>query len=88
MLGTVLNYNRSKSYGFILPDDASLPDCFVSWKWIVADKHRLYLIPNQRVEFDFVEQDGKPQARNVRVIGITIARQVSAQVADSERPRR
>lgn len=81
MLGTVTKYDRVKGYGFIVPDDAALPDFFVCPKFIDANKHHRFLIPGQRVEFDPVDVDTKPVASNVHVIPTTIARQVNAPVA-------
>lgn len=77
MFGTVAKYDRMKGYGFILPDDASLPDFFVCPKLIDANRHFRFLIPGQRVEFDPVDVSTKPAAHNVRVLPTTIARQTS-----------
>jgi len=86
MLGTVVHYNRLASYGFITPDDPTLPDHFVCATFINADKPRRFLIVGQRVEFDPVATDtAKPQAHNVRVIPTTIAIQRSAPVAGGSR---
>ncbi|HXA78735.1 MAG TPA: cold shock domain-containing protein [Candidatus Acidoferrales bacterium] len=79
MFGTVVHYDRIAAYGFIVPDDSTLPDYFTCAKFLKADKPRRFLIVGQRVEFDPVDTDtSKPQAHNVRVIPVTIARQTSA----------
>ena len=78
MEGIVLQYIRQTGWGFIRPDSTDVPDCFVCHRFIVAEsKFQRYLKAGQRVEFDAVDTDTKPQAHNVRVIyPITIARQV------------
>lgn len=78
MFGTVSVFNRIKRFGFVVPDDPNLPDFFVIPKFIVGEKHRLFLVPGWRVEFDPIDVEGKPQAHNVRVISRTIALQRSA----------
>jgi cold shock CspA family protein len=78
MFGTVIKYDRLKAYGFIVSDDENLPDFFVCPKFINRDKHHRFLLPGQRVEFDPVDIDTKPQAQNVRVIPVTIAIQRGA----------
>jgi cold shock CspA family protein len=78
MEGVVLNYNRQTGWGFIRPDSTEIPELFTCWKFIeAATKFERFLNPGQRVEFDAVDTDTKPQAHHVRVIRpITIARQV------------
>jgi cold shock CspA family protein len=73
MLGTVTKYDRVKGYGFILPDDANLPDFFVCAKFIDSNRHLRFLIPGQRVEFTPIDPDGRSQAHDVRVLPTTIA---------------
>jgi len=77
MFGTVIKYDRVSAYGFIVSDDPTLPDFFVCPKFIDRDRHHRFLVPGQRVEFDPVDLDTKPQAHNVRVVPVTIAWQVS-----------
>jgi len=79
MLGTVTRYNRVEAWGFILPDDETLPDQFVIPKFIVSEPR--FLMPGWRVEFTPVEVDGRAQAHNVRIISRPIARQFSDSAA-------
>jgi cold shock CspA family protein len=82
MTGVVIKYDRLAAYGFILPDDPTLPDFFVCPKFIDADKPRRFLVVGQRVEFTPVDTEtAKPQAHNVRVLPMTIARQVGEHTA-------
>lgn len=84
MEGTVLKYNRQTGWGFIRPDSPDFPDFFVCYKFVEAtSKFERYLKPGQRVQFDPVEIDTKPQAHNVRVVPpITIGRRTSEAVAE------
>jgi cold shock CspA family protein len=75
MLGTVTRYNRVEAWGFILPDDETLPDYFVIPKFIISKPP--FLMPGWRVEFTPVEEDGNYRAHDVRVIAKTITRQTS-----------
>jgi cold shock CspA family protein len=84
MFGTVIKYDRLKTFGFILPDDPSLPDFFVCPKFITANKSRRFLMPGWRVEFTPVDIDGKPQAHDVRVLSTTIAVQLSEPMSKLE----
>ena len=69
MLGTVLRYDRIAAYGFIVPDDNTLPDYFACAKFIISEnKHRRFLLPGWRVEFESNDNNGHPQALNIRVI--------------------
>lgn len=77
MLGTTIKYDRVKGYGFILPDDESMPDFFVLPRFIVEHRSRRFLMAGWRVEFHPVEVEGNPQAHNVRIISRTIAIQRS-----------
>lgn len=77
MLGTTIKYDRVKGYGFILPDDETMPDFFVLPRFIVEHRSRRFLMAGWRVEFDPVEVDGNPQAHNVRIITRPIAIQRS-----------
>ena len=77
MLGTTTKFDRTKGYGFILPDDETQPDFFVLAKFIMEPKCRRFLFAGWRVEFDPVEVDGNPQAHNVRIISRPIAVQRS-----------
>ena len=79
MLGTISKYDRVKGYGFILPDDETLPDFFVCAKFIDLSRHLRFLVAGQRVEFDAIDPDGRSQAHNVRVLPTTIAVQHSAE---------
>jgi len=77
MIGTIANYDRRVGWGFIIPDDPDAPDFFVHYSFIQADKFQRFLRVGQKVEFDPVDVDSKPQARNVRKLPTLIARQVS-----------
>jgi cold shock CspA family protein len=78
MLGTTRKWDRIKGYGFILPDDETQPDIFVSAKCIIAPKGRRWLLPGWRVEFDAVEVEQGLSAENVKIISRPIAAQYSA----------
>jgi cold shock CspA family protein len=79
MLGTCIRYDRVRAFGFIAPDNEDLPDFFVCPKLIVSEKnHRRYLLPGFRVEFEPFDVEGRPQARNVRIIARTVVVQRSA----------
>lgn len=83
MFGTVIRYSRETGFGFIAPLDdpqGQLPDYFVCHRFIVAESCRRFLVPGQKVEFDPADDAGRPQAHNVRVIGVTVARQTSTSV--------
>jgi len=81
MLGTVTRYDRLAAYGFIVPDNPTLPDFFTCPKFIQATKPHRFLVPGQRVEFDPVNVDtDRPQAHNVRVTPTAISIQRSTPV--------
>jgi cold shock CspA family protein len=78
MIGTCVQFRRQDGWGFIRPDnDPDLPDFFVHHSWIEAEKFQQWLRVGQRVEFEPIDIDIKPQARNVRKLPTLIARQVS-----------
>jgi cold shock protein len=77
MTGTIIRYDRTKGYGFILPDDQTQPDCFVRAASILESKGRRWLLAGWRVEYTFIETERGPQAQNVKVIQHTVARQTS-----------
>jgi cold shock CspA family protein len=85
MLGTVTMFDRVRGFGFILPDDETLPDFFTAPKFILEPKCRRFLMAGWRVEFSPVDIDGAPQAHGVKIISRTIAAQRSAPVADGVR---
>jgi CspA family cold shock protein len=66
MFGIVRSWSRLHGYGFIVPDGEDEPDRFVLYCWIQANPSRRFLKVGQRVEFDPYEENGRPQARNVR----------------------
>lgn len=79
MLGTVTKYDRVAGYGFIVPDDNTLPDYFVCPSFIVSESKRCrFLLPGWRVEFTPFDLDGKTQAHDVRIISKTVVIQRSA----------
>jgi cold shock CspA family protein len=78
MFGTVTMFDRIKGFGFILPDDETLPDFFTAPKFILEPKCRRFLMAGWRVEFTPFDIEGKPQAHDVRIISRTIAAQRSA----------
>src|ERR1700728_1485910 len=79
MFGTCVKYNRLESYGFIAPDDPSLPDFFACPAFITSEKnHRRFLVPGYRVEFTPFDVEGRPQAHSIKVIARTVALQRSA----------
>ena len=69
MFGTVSRFTRQFGFGFVVPDDPNEPCYFVHHSFIQANPAKRFLVAGQRVEFDPVEVDGKPQAYNVRKIG-------------------
>jgi cold shock CspA family protein len=90
MRGSCTKFDRTKGYGFLLPnpsDDPTMPDVFAHASAIVPNQlwKRRFLLPGFNVEFDVVydtddvDQD-RPRAVNVRVIApVVIARQYSDQ---------
>jgi len=78
MLGTVIKFDRVKGYGFILPDDETLPDFFVLPKFIMEPRCRRFLFAGWRVEFDAVTIEENPQAHNVKILSRPVAIQRSA----------
>ncbi|GAB4323372.1 MAG: cold-shock protein [Candidatus Sumerlaeia bacterium] len=62
--GTVKWFNEKKGYGFITPDDGG-KDLFVHYTAIEAVGFRT-LREGQRVDYEAVEGEKGPQARNVR----------------------
>jgi CspA family cold shock protein len=78
MTGTIIRYDRTKGYGFILPDDQTQPDCFVIAKSILEPRGRRWLLAGWRVDYTVIETDRGPQAQDVKVIQHTIARQTSS----------
>jgi cold shock CspA family protein len=79
--GVVLEYNRQKGWGFIRPDDPNLPDFFTCYKFIEADqKWSRFVRVGQRVEFQPVDIDTRPQAHHVRLVRpVTVVRQTGGQ---------
>jgi cold shock CspA family protein len=75
MLGTVSAYYRLKGFGFIVPDDPTLPDFFTAPKFMLLEnKHHRFLFSGQRVSFDPTDVETRPTAINVRLVKpITIA---------------
>ncbi len=65
--GTVKWFNSRKGYGFINVDDAD-GDVFVHANEIKGDGFRKELYENQRVEFEIVEGEKGPMAKDVSVI--------------------
>jgi cold shock CspA family protein len=78
--GIVAKYDRLKAFGFIVPDDPTLPDFFVCPKFISAERHCRFLIAGQRVEFEPIQDGERNVAHNVRVVPLTIAIQRSGNV--------
>ena len=78
MYGTCVKYDRIGRWGFIAPDDLTLPDHFVHASDIVGPKSQHFLVVGQRVEFDASSDDAdRPTAKNVRKFPLTIAVQRS-----------
>jgi cold shock CspA family protein len=85
MRGSCLSFNRTKGYGFLLPNgnDLTMPDVFCHFSEIKPSLHwrRKFLLPGMTLEFDvqFEPEDldeGRPRAVNVRVVApVVIARQ-------------
>ena len=66
-LGTVKWFNPRKGYGFINVDDSE-KDVFVHSNEITGAGFRNELYENQRVEFEIVEGQKGPMAKDVKVI--------------------
>ena len=66
MLGKVKRFNKVKGFGFITTDEGN--DVFFHYSQRVMDGYKT-IDENARVEFDVVECDKGPQARNIRNIG-------------------
>ena len=64
--GTVKWFNDAKGYGFIAPDDGS-KDLFVHHSSIAGDGFKS-LAEGAKVEFEGVEGQKGPEAKNVTVI--------------------
>jgi CspA family cold shock protein len=64
--GTVKWFNDAKGFGFITVDDGS-KDCFVHHTAIQTEGFRT-LTEGQRVQFEIVQGDKGPAARNVITI--------------------
>jgi cold shock CspA family protein len=79
MLGTVTKYDRIRGFGFIVPDDPTLPDFFVCPRLMDCGKHQRFLMVGQRVEFEPANVDTQPEARHIRKFPMTIARQTSGE---------
>ena len=61
--GRVKWFNESKGFGFITPEDGQ-QDCFVHHTSIQSDGFRT-LAEGERVQFEVVQGDKGPAARNV-----------------------
>ena len=66
MLGTVKWFAIRKGHGFITPDDGSR-DVFVHYKAITGEGYR-NLSEGDRVQFELVQTEKGPQARQVRAV--------------------
>ena len=62
---TVLSFDRRKGYGFLLPDDLTA-DVFVHRNDLPPG--RRYLNPNDRVDYEIGQRNGRPVAVNVTVV--------------------
>jgi len=89
MRGSCTKFDRTKGYGFLLPnptDDPTMPDVFVHASGLVPTQlwNRRFLLPGFNVEFDVVYDaddvgQDRPRAANVRVVApLVIPRQASA----------
>ena len=65
--GTVKWFNPRKGYGFIKVDDSE-NDVFVHANEVTGAGPRNELYENQRVEFEIVEGEKGPMAKDVKVI--------------------
>jgi len=65
--GTVKWFNPRKGYGFIKVDDED-KDVFVHSNEVASAGFRNELYENQRVEFEVVQGEKGPMAKNVKVI--------------------
>ncbi|RJP75102.1 MAG: cold-shock protein [Candidatus Zixiibacteriota bacterium] len=66
--GTVKWFNTRKGYGFINVDGSS-EDVFVHAKEVRGGDFRAELVQDQRVEFEIINGQKGPMAKNVRIIG-------------------
>lgn len=65
--GKVKWFNDAKGFGFITPEDGQ-NDCFVHHTAISSEGFRT-LVEGERVQFEIVEGDKGPAARNVIRLG-------------------
>ncbi len=65
--GRVKWFNDAKGFGFITPEDGQ-NDCFVHHSAINAEGFRT-LVEGERVQFEIVEGEKGPAARNVIRLG-------------------
>jgi CspA family cold shock protein len=63
-LGTVKWFSQDKGYGFVLPDNANLPEVFVHFSSIEGDNK--ILVGRERVSFQRVKNDRGEQAIGVQ----------------------
>lgn len=61
--GIVKFFNKDSGFGFIEPEDGS-PDVFVH----KSDLDTQYLIDGQNVEFELIQGNRGPKAKNVKVV--------------------
>jgi CspA family cold shock protein len=62
-LGTLKWFNKTRGYGFIIPDEGEKRDIFVSFKWI--EGWRKLLFEGERLEFEIEEGPTGPLAKHV-----------------------
>jgi len=67
MRGIVKFFNKSKGFGFIVPDDGG-PDLFVHLNDIEGDDDFKTLLDGQHVEYDIGQGPRGQKAKNVKVV--------------------
>jgi len=66
--GTIVRFLRGRGFGFIKPEDGG-DEVFVHWENLVTDDDWPFVEKGTEVEFLVEDKDGKPQAKEVTLVG-------------------